>query len=251
MERSVWELQVFLKTIGAPVDVDKTFGPITQRLWGQVATSLKLDPLFERVSSTVARVDAGTYAVMRAEYVKRKAPKPAGSNDFEKLNNAIVKMDKLMHGDRDVDLLAVQWQSIASDNLFRSVQSFFLPVQAQSMRDFWERYRSIYNRASTEQQTKMVYPAGIEPGGIASAFTQLWTPAMDTAANVRRQAEEDAAALLQRAGKEIAKGAAEETQKQTYEWVWSLSGLALGGLMVWLYFRPTRPSASARSGSRT
>lgn len=253
VSRSVWELQTILRGLGAPLEVDKQYGPITERTWSLLASRLGLGPHIRKLTPLVAEVDAGTHAKLLNEYILRKAPKVGGANDFEKLNNAIVLMDRVLGdsggppaplgsdpGFSPARQLAIDWQRIAGDPTWRSFVMALPPVWAQTLVTFWNRYlNDVWSKLDSNTKVKLVHPATVQPGGVFSlnAWRDLWDPALDAALSQGKS-------LLQAAGQQLAVGAAEETRKQTYDWVWSLAGVALGGLGVYLLLRQ-RPSQRA------
>jgi hypothetical protein len=238
VDRSVWELQTILRKLGAPLEVDRKYGPITERTWSLLTSRLGLSPHIRKKTDLVAEVDAATHAKLLNEYILRKSPKPGGANDFEKLNNAIVLMDRtLRDSDPAARQLAIDWQRIAGDPAWRSFVGALPPIWAYSLTGFWDRYFSVWSKLDSNTKSLLVHPAPIEPGGILSsnAWRDLWDPALDEALRLGKT-------LLQAAGAQLAKGAAEETRKQTYDWAWSLAGVALGGLGV--YFLLRRPAGT-------
>jgi hypothetical protein len=238
LNRSVWELQTILRGLGAPLEVDKQYGPITERTWSLLASRLGLGPHIRKLTPLVAEVDGSTYAKLLNEYILRRAPKPSGSNDFERLNNAIVLADGRLRGQSPkLDSLASDWARIAGDPAWRSLIGALPPVWAYSLQLHWDRYLDAWQGFDTNTKTAMVHPATVEPGGVfsANAWRDLWEPALSTAL-------QQGQSLLQAAGAQLAKGAAEETRKQTYDWAWSLAGVALGGLGM--YFLLRRPAGT-------
>jgi len=239
-DRSVWELQEILKTLGAPVEVTKQYDPITARTWSLLTSRLGLSPSISQVTPLVAKVDADAYAKLLNEYILRKAPKPMGANDFERLNNAIVLLDGKQQSNQAAQSLANDWNRIATDPAWRSFVGALPPVWATSLMLFWSRYFDVWTPLTTNEKTQLVHPATIEPGGVfsANAWNDLWDPALSSALSLGQS-------LAQKAGKELAKGAAEETQKQTWDWLWGLSGLALGATGIWWLLR--RPQRTRRA----
>lgn len=237
IDRSVWELQAILVQLGVPaVDqsgkpfVDKTYGPVTERTWSLLSSRLGLDPYIKQVSPLIASVNQSTHAKLLNEYVLRRSPKPSGSNDFERLNNAIRLLDSRQQKNPEAQTLAADWDRIASSPNWRSFVGALPPVWATSLLLYWDRYFDVWGKLPTNEKTALVHPATVEPGGVFSAnvWKDLWDPALDAAKQAGKT-------LLQSAGQQLAKGAAEETQKQTYEWLYSLGGVALGALgLYWL-----------------
>jgi hypothetical protein len=246
VNRSVWELQTILQTLGAPLVVDKKYGPITERTWSLLASRLGLDPVIKQQTLYVAAVDEDTHAKLLNEYILRRAPKPSGGTDFERLNNAIVLMDRtLMGSNAEVNTLATDWDRIAGDPAWRSFVMALPPVWATSLSQYWGRYLDVWRKLDTNTQVKLMHPATVEPGGVFStnAWNDLWEPAMSEALRQGQALIERGKTLLQKVGAELGKGAADTVQKKTYEWAWSLAGLALGGLGVYLLLRrPQRPT---------
>lgn len=237
--RSVWELQTILKTLGAPIVVDKQYGDVTARTWSLLSSRLGLNPFIKKLSPLVAQVDDATYQKLLNEYILRAAPKPAGSNDFERLNNAIRLLDSKQQKNQKAQQLAIDWDRIASSPEWRSFVGALPPVWAGSLLMFWNRYLDVWMALpSTEEKVQLVHPAAFEPGGTfgTDAWKQLWEPTLDLAVAQGKS-------LAQAAGKELAKGAAEETRKQTYEWAYSLAGLALGAVGVWWLTHQRRRAA--------
>jgi len=175
-------------------------------------------------------------------------------SDFELLNNAIVRAS-MRRGAWGV--LASDWQDQAVDE--RDWKMAIPPLWSGLMERFWVKYGQLYRVESN--RAGLSNPYDIAPSGISGALRDLWAPTVDTgqklqaSAVAKLQAAQQAVetkiknALLA-SGRSLAKGAAEETQKQTYEWAWSLGGLALGGLLVWRYFRPTARRSRGLGGVR-
>lgn len=235
--RSVWELQIILNGLGALVKVDKTFEPSTQRTWSLLASSLGLNPRFERMSPTVASVADETYKVLLDQYIQRKAPKPgAGASDFSRLNNAIVRMPNRMPGSKEAGQLAAEWAGMES-NFWRTTQELFLEA---SFTGYWERYAKIWSTGTTAQKVTMEHPVSVKPGGLTETLVNLWTPVLETARAAGSAVVQKARDILHEAGAEMGRGAAEAAQKKTYEWAWSLGGLALGAALVYYLARPEK-----------
>lgn len=227
--RSVWELQVILNTLGAPIVIDKTFGPITQRTWSLLASNLGLDPRFEKLDALNASVNDTTYKVLLDQYIQRKAPKPVGSNDFERLNNAIVRMPSRMPGSKAAAQLAERWAG-SEKNWWRTAQELFLEP---AFTTFWEEYVKVWQTGTTEQKTKMEHPVSVKPGNAWQTFQALWTPALEAARAAGAAAVQKARDILREAGAEMGRGAADAAEKKAYDWVWGVGGLALGAAAVY------------------
>lgn len=241
VNRSVWELQEILRVLGAPITVDKQYGPVTERTWSLLASRLGLDPFIKQLTPAVAQINEAAYLKLLNEYILRRAPKPGGANDFERLNNAIVLLDRQQPKNEKAQALARDWDRIASSPAWRSFVGALPPVWAGSLLLHWDRYLNVWMALpSTEEKVQLVHPAAIEPGGYfsANAWKDLWDPALDVAIQQGKT-------IAQAVGKELATGAAEETRKQTYEWAYSLAGLALGAAGVWWLSRQQRLKRAA------
>lgn len=234
-DRSVWELQEILRSLGAPIEVDKKYGPVTERTWQLLSSRLGLNPYIRSVSPHVASVDKTTHEKLLNEYILRKAPKPAGSNDFERLNNAIVVLERVAGSQPKVSEFVDAWTSVANSPTWRSIVGAIPPAWAFALSEQWKKYLELWGGFDTDTKTKLVHPAGVEPGGVFSlnAWRDLWDPAL-------QQALQTGSNVLRDAGKQLAKGAAEETRKQTYEWAYSLGGVALGAFGVWWLLKKSR-----------
>jgi hypothetical protein len=232
-DRSVWELQSILRTLGAPLTIDKKYGPITERTWSLLSSRLGLDPYIAQKTPLIATVSKTTHAKLLNEYLLRKSPRAAGANDFERLNNTLVVMERVLGSKNEAAMrLAADWEPIATSPAWRSFVSALPPVWAHSLQIHWDRYLDLWSKLDTNTKEKLVHPASVEPGGVFSLnqWRELWDTASDEAL---RQGK----TLLQNAGKQLAAGAAEETRKQTYEWAYSLAGVALGALGVYYLVR--------------
>ncbi|MFQ5339983.1 MAG: LPXTG cell wall anchor domain-containing protein [Anaerolineae bacterium] len=168
----------------------------------------------------------------------------APASDFEKLNNAIVRA--AMKGPAWAKLNAA-WQDEAVEE--RSWKMAIPPLWASLMGSFWTRYAGLYQ--AEKNKTAFVSPYAVAPSGIPGALRDLYAPTVQLTEQAKRQAAqaiEDAKdkaaaklkAALQAAGGEMAKGAAEETGKQTTNWaVWAL-GLGVLGTVGYFILRRKR-----------
>lgn len=233
-ERPVLFLQGILRALGAPVGSDGAYGPTTSGAWVVLATSLNLDPRFERVSGSTARVSTPTLQRLAAEAAARAGLKPRGSDQFERLNNAIVQASRLGGA---WDALARDWDDVAGSPVRRSIVMAVPTIWAGTLERFWGRYRGLWTPALWDQ---VVPPALVQPGGQMQAFKDLWAPAMDAARGARdavvNAAAERLKAVAREAGEEFAKGG----QQSTEAWVWGFAGVAatLGLGWLWLRRRP-------------
>jgi len=155
VDRSVASLQAILRALGAPVGSDGTYGPTTSGAWVVLSSALKLDPLFQRVTSQVVRVSGPTLQRLATEAALRKGPKPAGTDDFERLNNAIVQASRLGGA---WDALARDWQD-GTGPVRRSLLMAVPTVWAGVLERFWDRYRQLWTPAVWD---KVVPPADKE-----------------------------------------------------------------------------------------
>jgi len=234
-DRSVLFLQAILRALGAPVGSDGTYGPTTSGAWVVLASALKLDPRFERINGTTARVSTPTLQRLATEAAVRAGPKPREADQFARLNNAIVQASRLGGA---WDALARDWED-GMGPVRRSILMSVPTVWAGVLERFWARYRDLW---TPEVWDKVVPPALVQPGGQVQAFKDLWAPAMDTARGARdavvNAAAEKLKAIAREAGEEFSKGGTQATEA----WAWGLAGVgatvALGYL--WLRRRPAR-----------
>jgi hypothetical protein len=234
-ERSVASLQAILRALGAPVVVDGAFGPTTSGAWVVLSTALKLDPRFERINGTTARVSTPTLQRLATEAAVRAGPKPRGADQFERLNNAIVQASRLGGA---WGALATEWTD-GTGPVRRSILMAVPTVWAGVLERFWDRYNRLW---TPEVWDKVVPPALVQPGGQVQAFKDLWAPAMDSARGARDAAVQAAAeklkAVAREAGEEFSKGGTQATEA----WAWGLAGVAatVGLGWLWLRRRPAR-----------
>lgn len=235
-DRPVAFLQAILRALGAPVGSDGAFGPTTSGAWAVLALSLNLDPKFDRVNGSTARVSTPTLQRLVTEAAVRTV-KPKGADDFERLNNAIVQASRFS---ASYDALARDWTE-GTGPVRRSLLMAVPTVWAGVLERFWERYRQLW---TPEVWDKVVPPALVQPGGQVQAFKDLWAPAMDSARGARdavvRAAAEKLKSVAREAGEEFSKGGTQATEA----WAWGLAGVGATVFLGWLWLRQ-KPSKGA------
>ncbi len=162
----------------------------------------------------------------------------ATATDFEKLNNAIVRAS--VKGGQ-WDALAKDWQDRVVEE--RNWKSALPGLWASLLEEFWLNYSKLYRAAPSK--TGLTPPLDVVPGGVSQALKDLWAPTVDVAKNVQAAVDKkiDAAVsaaqakvnkALQAAGREAAKGAAQETTNYG-AWAAGLGALVVIGYLI---FRP-------------
>lgn len=158
-------------------------------------------------------------------------------SDFENLNNAFVRAASRggAYGALNNDFQ----KNVTGERMWMEA---IPPMWAASLEKYWVQYAKLY--VADANKTSLTDPASIVPGGITQAVKDLYAPTIDTAGkvvaaskaavNAKLQALHDAVnAKLQAVGTEIGKG----IQTSTTDWVWGLSGLAVGAGLLWLLLR--------------
>lgn len=170
----------------------------------------------------------------------------ASDSEFEAINNAIVRA-----GTR-----GGAWYALASDWQDRVVDSrdwkiAIPPLWSGLMEEFWTKYSQLYR--AEPNKAGLSNPYDIAPTGIPGALRDLWAPtaaavtATSDVVTAALQQVKDAAtakvnAALQAAGRSLAKGAAEESQKQTSNYGVALASLGAVGLLgYYLWSRGSAP----------
>ena len=241
VRRTVHSLQVILQALGAPVEIDDTFGPVTARTWEVLAKSKSLDPSIQRVDAGNANVDKKTHDTLLIASIEARAPRAKGSTPFERLNNAVNRITFVMRKNTDgernklLDDIAA-WVELA-DPVKRSALMAVPPVFAARLNNFWEIYKQLYYRSTEAERLQLVPPRFVQPGGTQEAFVMLWGPAQDAAAGLARDTAAAIRAKLRAAGAEIGKGAAEEIRDTGNEWLFALGGAAAMAGLAYLYFK--------------
>lgn len=158
----------------------------------------------------------------------------ATTNDFEKLNNAIVRAS-LRGGEWNT--LAVDWNDeVADERNWKSA----LPVMWSSLLNYyWTRYAALYGK--TPDKGTLVNPYDVAPGGVSKALKDLWAPTQEMTANVAAsiqaqidQASQAAKDAVAKAAADVGAAAAKGAADSTNQWLWALGAgvIALGGLYL-------------------
>lgn len=168
----------------------------------------------------------------------------AASSDFEALNNAIVRAS--MRGGVWY-ALAADWQDRAVEE--RNWKMAIPPLWSSLMEEFWTKYGQLYR--AEPNKTGITNPYNVAPHGISGALRDLFAPTIDTARNVQVAVEaklqqvQDAAkarvqAALRAAGRDVARGAADETKEQGGSLLVWVGGLAVVGGLGYIALRNRR-----------
>lgn len=241
--RKFSDIANIVKLIGAPVTVEDAYSDRTARIWSLLASRLGKSPYIKKQSNTTVLVDEATYVYLQNEALIRVSPKPAGSNDFERLNNAIVLLGRVLGQSPDsaaqrtvwttqnpqvVSDLLSDWDRIASDPAWRSFVMSIPPVWAYSLSQYWDRYLEVWSLMPMTMKVKLVHPALVEPGGIFSsnAWKDLWEPAMGQALNAGKTLIEEV--------KDVVATSPSKKRPEPSTGLWIAGGIALGALGLYL-----------------
>jgi hypothetical protein len=193
-------------------------------------------------------VNRDTYEALQTAYLLRASPKPRGTTDFEKLNNAIVLMGQKLPANKDAQALVNAWSEYASSGFWRTVNDLVL---GQQLRSYWEQYTDVLTgngpnkvKISTEERSRVPTPASVKPGSTWTTFKDLWTPMLEQAraagAAIVAAQKQKLKDLLREAGQEFGKGTAEAAGSGAEQKVLVWGGLALLGAGVWYALQQKR-----------
>jgi hypothetical protein len=164
-------------------------------------------------------------------------------SDFENLNNAIVRAASL---GGSWGALNTAWQSDVVNH--RTWEQAVPPLWAAVLESYWTKYAKLYASAPDAARVKVADPRNVAPGGLAAAVKDLYAPTsglvLDQLDKIEAVTNAKVSAAVKQVGVEMAKGA----QQQTYDWAWSLGGLAVGAGALWLMLRGGRGASLAGAG---